>query len=91
MDHVLVTTEHRGVFFGELSADQNREAKSLTLKNCRNVIMWSGKNGFLGLAADGPEPESRIGSTAPSVLLHGVTSVSECTDKAAEVFRSWSA
>ena len=89
MNHVLVTTEHRGVFFGELSDDQDRMAKSLTLKNCRNIIMWSGKRGFLGMAAHGPEKESRIGSTAPSVLLHGITSVSECTGDAAGVFTSW--
>ena len=89
MRNVLVTTEHRGVFFGELSDDQDRAARSLTLKNCRNVIYWSGERGFLGLAAHGPEPDSRIGSTAPDVLLHDVTSVSICTDNAAEAFKSW--
>jgi len=89
MEHVLVTTEHRGVFFGELSDDQDREARSLTLKNCRNVIYWYGKRGFLGLAAHGPEKGSTVGSVAPSVLLHDITSVAACTNKAVEVFRSW--
>ena len=91
MNHVLITTEHRGVFFGELSEDQDRAAKTLTLKNCRNIIMWSGKKGFLGLAAHGPEEGSRIGAAAPSVLLHGVTSVSECTSDATRVLTSWTA
>ena len=89
MNHVLVTTEHRGVFFGELSKDQDRMAKALTLKNCRNIISWSGKRGFLGLASHGPEEGSCIGTAAPSVLLHGITSVSECTADSVGVFSSW--
>lgn len=89
MKAVLVTTEHRGVFFGELEDDTDQAARSLTLKNCRNAIYWSGDKGFLGLASDGPQNGSRIGSTAPNVLLHDITSVSACTDKAATAFREW--
>lgn len=86
---VVVTTAHRGVFFGFLSADQDESARSLILTDCRNVIYWSGTRGFLGLSSHGPEEGSRIGSTAPRVLLHDVTSVADCTDEAAERWRSF--
>ena len=86
---VLVTTAHRGVFFGNLSADQDEDAKTLVLTHCRNAIYWSGSQGFLGLAAHGPEEGSKIGATAKSVRLHDVTSVTECTNKAAAKWEGW--
>lgn len=86
---VLVTTEFRGVFYGHLSPDQDREAKTLTLTRARNAIYWSGSKGFLGLASHGPEDGSRIGAVAPEVMLHGVTSVSVCTPEAAAKWDQW--
>lgn len=86
---VVVTTQHRGVFFGHLSSDQDETARSLVLSDCRCAIYWSGKRGFLGLASHGPEEGSRIGATAPRVRLHDVTSVSACTPAAAEAWRAW--
>ena len=86
---VLVTTEHRGVFFGHLSDDQDRNNKaSLTLTDVRCAIYWSGIGGFLSLAAVGPTSECRIGTQAPRVTLHDITSVSDCTEKAAKAWRS---
>jgi hypothetical protein len=90
MKPVIVTTAHRGVFYGRLSEDQDENAKTLVLTSCRNAIYWAGSKGFLGLASDGPDDGSTIGSTAPCVRLHDVTSVSECTDKAADKWESWS-
>lgn len=86
---VLVTTQHRGVFYGRLKKNANRAARSLILDNCRNVLYWSGKGGFLGLAASGPDAGSRLGATAPSVLLHDITSVTECTPAAARALEEW--
>lgn len=86
---VLVTTNFRGVFFGWLSKKADRAARTIELKNCRNVIYWSGTAGFLGLAANGPEKDSRIGATAPQVLLHEVTSVSAVSDAAAKALADW--
>ena len=87
---VLVTTAHRGVFFGTLAEDQDWQNKEkLVLLKCRNIIYWSGKKGFLGVAVDGPESGSRIGSTAEKVLLNNITSVTECTDKAAAALGDW--
>ena len=87
MKAVLVTTEYRGVFFGYLSDDQDEKASSLILIDCRNVIYWSGKNGFLGLAVTGPDDNSTIGSRADRVLLHKVTSVADCYLAAVKAFK----
>lgn len=89
--HVLVTTEHRGVFFGrmEKEGDYDRNARRIVLKGCRNVIYWSGSRGFLGLASHGPEKGSKVGSEAPSVELHSVTSVADATPEAAKAFKDW--
>jgi hypothetical protein len=87
---VIVTTQHRGVFYGVLNTDEQPESdRTLILNNCRNAIYWAGSRGFLGLASDGPEKGSRVGSTAPRVVLHDVTSVSDCTPKAAQAWEGW--
>lgn len=83
---VLVTTEHRGVFFGFIDP-AHKSNKTLTLQRCRNCISWSASvKGFLGLAATGPDAGCRIGAVAPEVILHGITSVSDVTEAAAEAW-----
>lgn len=81
---VLVTTEHRGVFFGFAESKEATESKaSIRLKKVRNCIYWSSDvGGFLGLASKGPTESCRIGREAPSVLLHDITSVTECSEEA---------
>jgi hypothetical protein len=87
---VLVTTQHRGVFFGYLAAGVDHSSRQLTLLRCRNAIYWSGTRGFLGLASHGPEGNSLVGAEATSVLLHDVTSVAECSGPAVETWENWS-
>ena len=84
---VLVTTAHRGVFFGYTDKEKIGEP-SITLTNCRNCIYWCAEvGGFLGLAANGPVDGCKIGTIAPlPVLLRDITSVSHVTEKAA---KSW--
>ena len=90
MKPIIVTTKFKGVFYGYLSDDQDENAEILVLTKCRNAIYWAGKGGFLGLAATGPEENSRIGAVAPlSVRLHGVTSLSECSSEAAKKWDGW--
>ena len=84
---VIVTTAHRGVFFGELADDKGKE--SVVLDRARNIIRWSGRRGFLGLATYGPEKESAIGATANRILLYDITGVADCTVEAVEAFRRW--
>ena len=49
---ILVTTAHRGVFFGRF---KEREDKNVTVTEARNCISWTQQErGFLGLASEGP-------------------------------------
>lgn len=77
---VLVTTAHRGVFFG-YAVDTN--SKTIKLRNARNCLYWP-KNigGFHGLSVYGPNSETRIGPAAVEMILHDVTSVQKCTQEA---------
>jgi len=80
---VLVTTAHRGVFFGFL---WKRTARTVHLKRARNCLYWpSGQRGFLGLAHAGPLLGARVGPPA-DIELRDVTCIAECTRVAA---RAW--
>ncbi len=80
---VLVTTIHRGVFFGFAKRADTTRQDSMELRRVRCCIYWSRDiGGFLGLASRGPSNECKIGSEAPSVLLHGITSCSHVTEEA---------
>ena len=85
---VIITTQHRGVFFGELEKG-TEESRTVTLTNARNAIYWATTKGFIELAQTGPNSKSKIGSVAPRIVLHDVTSVTECTDAAAAAWRAF--
>ena len=85
---VLVTTAHRGVFFGFLSSDQSRESKIVTLMRARCAIYFGTTNGFMELAATGPTSKSRIGAEAPKITLQDVTSVTEVSAEATDKWTS---
>lgn len=78
---VLVTTAHRGVFFGWIDP-KDREKKIIYVAKIRNAIYWSGTGGFLSLASDGPASGSKIGKEAVGATLHDVTSIVDCNDAA---------
>ncbi len=86
---VIVTTEHRGVFFGyatDTSGDQ------IALRASRLCLYWSSDvKGFMGLAGTGPTKGCRIGPPA-DITLRKVTAVLECTPKAVKAWESapWS-
>ena len=78
---VLVTTEHRGVFFGYA---KSTDGKTIRLARCRNCVYWSRDvKGFMGLAADGPSKSCRVGPAADAVL-RGITLVAEVSDEAVD-------
>ena len=85
---VLVTTLHRGVFFGLTSAAEGAEI--VKLYGCRNVLYWpQACRGFLGLAANGPLPGAKIGYAAVSTELRNVTSVTDLSAEVADAFTSF--
>lgn len=83
---VIVTTAHRGVFFG-YTKDSLRETKTFTLKNARNVIYWGTQKGFLQLAEEGPQKNSKISSRG-TITISDVTSESDVTPAAEKAWSS---
>jgi len=76
---VVVTTAHRGVFFG-YAADTKGE--TIELKEARLCVYWSSDvRGFMGLAANGPSKNCRIGPAA-DIELRNITSVVAVTPEA---------
>ena len=77
---VLVTTAHRGVFFGYAT---QTDGDVIKLRAARNCIYWSTKErGFLGLASVGPSNTCKIGPAA-DIELRNITCVAEVTAAAA--------
>ena len=80
---VLVTTEHRGVFFGYTT---DTDGEIIKLRRARNCVFWpANQKGFLGLAAQGPIDGARIGPAA-NIELRDITCVAECTPEAVEAW-----
>jgi hypothetical protein len=77
---VLVTTAHRGVFFGYADATRG---DVIDLKRARLCIYWSADvRGFMGLASSGPSKTCKIGPPA-DIELRAITCVAEVTAEAA--------
>lgn len=86
---VLVTTAHRGVFFGYAT---KTDGATIKLRAARNCIYWPvGNKGFLGLAATGPIDGARVGPAA-DIELRDITCVAECSEPATEAWEKapWS-
>ena len=82
---VIVTTAHRGVFFG-YAGDTTGE--TIALKRARLCVYWSSDlKGFMGLAARGPSSGCRIGPAA-DITLRNITAVVEVGADAAEKWES---
>lgn len=82
---VLVTTQHRGVFYAEISESTDLTQSTLTdLKNARMAIYWGTKRGVMELAEVGPNNNSKISAKADIPVLHGVTAVFSVTEEAAK-------
>jgi len=82
---VLVTTAHRGVFFGYAT---DTAGDVIKLRAGRNCLYWSTDvRGFLGLARTGPTSSCRIGPPA-DVELRAITAVAEVTPDAVRAWES---
>lgn len=78
---VLVTTAHRGVFFGYAT---ETGGSTIKLRAARLCVYWSTDlRGFMGLASHGPNSNCKIGPAA-DIELRDITSVSEVTPEAAD-------
>lgn len=86
---VIVTTEHRGVFFGYAT---KTDGDTIDLKRARLAVYWTADlRGFMGLASHGPGAGCKIGHAA-DITLRSITAVVECSPEAVVKWESgpWS-
>ncbi len=83
---LVVTTAHRGVFFGFGRPTTN---KTIRLTQAQMCVYWSSDvKGVLGLAAQGPTRGCKIGPPVPAMTLQDVTGVMEASDAAKTAWES---
>lgn len=84
MKHVLVTTQHRGVFAGEIPEDQDLTVKAMPLQNARMAIIWGTTRGIMELCETGPTGRSKISAAADIPMLHDITAIFAISPEASE-------
>jgi hypothetical protein len=85
---VILTTLHRGVFFGyaATTAGWAKDGATVKLARGRSVVYWSADcHGFMGLAANGPTASCKIGP-ACDIEVKNVTAVLDVPAPAAKKF-----
>jgi hypothetical protein len=81
---VIVTTEHRGVFFGYAT---DIDGETIELKRSRLCVYWSADvKGFMGLASGGPTASCKIGPAA-DIVLRKITAVLSVTPEAEKAWQ----
>lgn len=76
---VIVTTTHRGVFFGYAT---ETGGATISLRAARNCVYWSvDLRGFMGLAAMGPNGNCKVGPAA-DIEVRDITAVVAVTPEA---------
>lgn len=77
---LIVTTAHRGVFFGYGTPS---DAPTIVLTEARMCVYWTADlHGVCGLATKGPGSGCKIGPAVRRITLRDVTSVMECEPEA---------
>lgn len=83
---LVVTTSHRGVFFGY---GQPTTESIIRIEKARMCVYWSADvKSVFGLAATGPSSQCKVGPAVPAVTLRDVTSVMEVSPEAAAKWES---
>jgi hypothetical protein len=88
MRPVIVTTVHKGVFFGEVEENADTTGSQIVLHNCRMAIYWGTTRGLWQLAETGPTSTSKISALSQRVELRDITAVLDVSPAAAEAWRS---
>lgn len=84
---VVVTTLHKGVFFGHVPATQKMDVKTVRLADARMCIYWAvSVKGMPGLAATGPDKDCKISPKCPSMTAQDVTAIFECSPEAVDAW-----
>ena len=81
---VVVVTQGNAIFCGWTT---DADGETIKLRDARQAIYYSADtHGLLGLAANGPGKDSRIGPPA-NITVRNVTHVIECSPIAVETWR----
>lgn len=79
----VITTQHRGVFFGYCTPLNGHVPSELRLERARMCVYWPDtEHGVFGLASQGPLKGSRVGPAVPEVYLRDVTAAIGVTEGA---------
>jgi hypothetical protein len=82
---IIVTTAHKGVFFGYGIPTKD---KTIRIENAQMCVYWSSDvKSVVGLAATGPSKSCRVGPPAPAVTLQDVTAVIEVSTEAEKAWK----
>lgn len=87
MKHVIVTTEHRGVFFGQIGKASPNQTEA-TLKDAVMVIRFGTTQGLAQLGATGPTENTKLSALVPKWHIRKITSMVEVSPAAAAAFAS---
>lgn len=84
---VVVTTEHRGVFFGFLNGPDDTSIVVLT--DAQMCVYWSADvRGVLGLASSGPSQASRVTAPVARIVVQAVTAVMDASEDAVAAWQT---
>lgn len=76
---VIVTTAHKGVFFGYA---KDTSGSTIALRAARLCVYWTADlKGFMGLASHGPSKQCKIGPAA-DIEVRDITAVVEVSPEA---------
>lgn len=87
---LVVTTAHKGVFFGY---GVPTTEKTIRIERAQMCVYWSSDvKSVVGLAATGPTKSCRVGPPAPAMTLQDVTGVIEASPEAEKQWKEqpWS-
>ena len=82
----IIRTYSAGVFFGEVTKQENTPAGVIvTIKDCRRLWKWCGAASLSELAMSGVKRSGSMFSvTVPEMVVAGAIEIIPCTDKAVE-------
>jgi len=81
---VMITTSYKGIFVGHITEDAGQEpTDKIVITDVRNVINFRSGQGFLGIAANGPEG-CKVGPACGRATVMGpITGVWDLSETAA--------
>lgn len=86
MEKSIIRTYSAGVFFGEVTKQENTPAGVIvTIQNCRRIWYWNGAASLSELAMSGVKRDgNKFSVVVPEMVVAGVIEIIPCTEKAVE-------